>query len=746
MTDAAKEGQTGPDPIRDAGARCRGRRRRVPTILQMEATECGAASLSMLLAHHGRRVPLEVLRVACGVSRDGSKASNILRAARAYGLECKGFKRETKQLVELPTPMIVFWNFNHFLVVEGIDRKRNRVWLNDPASGPRRISVEEFDRGFTGVCLAFVKGPDFTPGGTKPALTGNLLRRLGGAEAALSFLVVSTLALVVPGLVVPAFSKVFIDSVLTQSLKGWLAPLAIGMALTAAARAILTYLQQMQLARLEVKLSLSSSSNFLWHVLRLPIEFFSQRHPGDIGNRVAANDRVAQLLSGQLATNLVGMVSIVFYAIVMASFDVALTVVGVALALLNLIVLRAVSRAREDGSQKLLKHQGQLAAASVGGIVMVETLKSSGTENDFFARWAGMQANYLNSQQQLSKWSTLLNAVPPLLESLSTAVILGLGGFRVMDGAMTIGGIVAFQSLLASFNQPIAGLVSLGGSLQTIKGDLSRLDDVLQYRTAERLKDTGAALGAMPGGAMPVQAKLSGRIEIRDVVFGYNRMEPPLVNGVSLTIEPGQRVALVGGSGSGKSTLAKLVTGLYQPWSGQILFDDLALDEIAHQRFAQSVASVDQEIFLFGGSVTENVAMWDPTIRESDVAAALRDAEMLDIIDARPGRFSAMIEEGGANFSGGQRQRLEIARALAGDPSILVLDEATSALDGLVEKRIDDNVRRRGCTCLIVAHRLSTVRDCDEIIVLEGGQIVQRGTHEEMMDVDGPYRRLIQAE
>jgi len=490
-------------------------------------------------------------------------------------------------------------------------------------------------------------------------------------------------------------------------------------------------------------MSLTGSATFLWHVLRLPIEFFSQRHSGDICDRVSANDRVAKLLAGQLAVNLVGSLTVVLYAAVMIGYDPTLTLVAVCLAGLNLGALRLVSRAREETSRKLLKYQGQLAATSVVGITMIETLKASGGEADFLANWSGAQANHLNAQQTLTVWSTVLNVVPPLLSGLGNAIILGLGGLKVMDGAMTIGGVVAFQSLYESFSQPIAGLVNLGGDLQTIKGDLARLGDVMRYEPDPRAGDIGpdpATIRAEP------RPKLSGGLELRDVVFGYNVAEPPLIDGITLAIRPGRRVALVGGSGSGKSTLAKLVTGLHRPWSGEILFDGVPMDAIPRAVLTQSLAAVDQEIFLFEGTVLENVTLWDPTARESDVAAALRDAELLDVIDARPGRLRAQVAEGGGNFSGGQRQRMEIARALAGDPTILVMDEATSALDALVEKRIDDNIRRRGCTCLIVAHRLSTVRDADEIIVLETGRVVQRGTHEEMVGQDGPYQRLIRSE
>ena len=711
---------------------------RTPTILQMEAVECGAAALAIVLAHHGRWVPLEELRIACGVSRDGSKASNVVKAARRYGLVAKGFKKEPSSLRTLTAPMILHWNFNHFLVLEGF--RRGQVHLNDPGMGPRRVTEEELDQAFTGVVLTFEPGPEFQKGGDPPQLLHALKRRLTGSGAALAFVFLAGLALVLPGLVVPVFSKVFIDSVLLESRQDWLRPLLLGMGIAALLTGLLTWLQQAYLLRLESKMAVAGSSRFLRHVLRLPMEFFSQRFAGDISSRVAINDRVAQLLSRDLATSFLGAVMIVFFAVLMIQYDPLLTLVGAVVVSLNVAALRWVSRRRVDGNRRLVQDRGKMYGTAIGGLQMIETLKASGGESDLYARWSGYQAKVVNGRQDLERYTQMLDAVPPLLAAVNTALILGIGGLRVMDGVLSLGALVAFQALMLSFMAPVNRLVSLGGRLQMVEGDMNRLDDVLRYPPEP---GSDEAAGAPPED-FPV--KLSGRLELRNITFGYNRLDAPLIEGFSLNLPPGARVALVGGSGSGKSTMAKLVTGLYKPWDGEILFDGMSRPEIPRSVLTNSLAVVDQSVFLFEGTVRDNLTLWDATVPLPEVVAAAKDACIHEDIAARPGGYDSQVDEGGVNWSGGQRQRLEIARALVQRPTLLVLDEATSALDPTTEKLIDESLRRRGCTCLIIAHRLSTIRDADEIIVLERGKVVQRGTHDQLKAVEGPYSQLISME
>ncbi len=700
----------------------------------MEAVECGAAALAMVLGHFGRFVPLEELRVACGVSRDGSKALNVVKAARTFGLLSKGYKKEPAQLRDLPLPLIVFWNFNHFVVVEGF--RGGRVYLNDPAHGPRIVSDQEFDESFTGVALVFEKGPDFQPGGAPPSVVRALRSRLPGTRLALAYAVLATLALVLPGMVVPVFSRIFVDSILVQGSTAWLQPVLLAMAVTAIVTGLLTLLQQRGLLAMETRLATVGSSRFFWHVLRLPMEFFSQRFGGDIVSRIEINDTVAALLSGELATSLVGLLMVGFFAALMFQYDVLLTLLAIGVAVLNLIVLQLLARRRRDASMRLLQERGKLIGASMSGLLSLETLKASGTESEFFSTWAGHQARVVTSENDLGVVAQYLSAVPPLLAGVNAAAVIGFGSQRIMDGVLTMGMLLAFQTLMQRFIEPVNRLMALGGRLQEASGDMNRLDDVLRCAPDPLMTDGPDASPATPD-------KLEGGLELRDVTFGYSRLEPPLITGFSLTLAPGQRVALVGGSGSGKSTVAKVVVGLYRPWSGEVRFDGRSRDELPRSLVARSMAMVDQDITLFEGTIRDNLTLWDDTVEEPTLLQAARDACIHDDIANRPGGYDYRVEEQGRNFSGGQRQRLEIARALVGNPRILVLDEATSALDVLTEQRVDDALRRRGCTCLIVAHRLSTIRDCDEIIVLERGVVIERGTHDELIGKDGAYARLI---
>jgi NHLM bacteriocin system ABC transporter, peptidase/ATP-binding protein len=711
------------------------RRARTPTILQMEATECGAACLAMVLAHHGRWVALEELRTACGVSRDGSRASNLVRAARTYGLEAKGWRVEPEALADHPMPAIAFWEFNHFVVVEGVGR--NGVWLNDPASGPRFVSHAEFDESFTGVLLTFRPTAEFTRGGRPPRIWAGAFARLMAARSALLFLVLAAALALLPAVAVPATAKVFVDEVLVRGLEGWLRPLLFGLLLAALLRGALTWLQEQVMARQELALGAGFGMRFFRHLLRLPIGFFMQRYAGDLAARAAAAGEAGHHLGVEATGLIAACLGVLFHLGLMLLYDPVLTVVGAGVALANALAMQAVARMQRDGTRHVLREANRLAAISVGGIQAIETLKASGLEADFFGRWAGFQARLLNARLRLQLPALLLDTAPALLAGLGTAAVLGLGALRAMEGEITIGTLVAFQSVLAGFFGPVQSLVGAASRLRSVRGELERVEDVIGTRPDPRL--------ASPAAVSLPAVRLSGRAELRGISFGYSRLEPPLIQGFDLMLEPGARVALVGASGSGKSTVARLLAGLLTPWSGEVLLDGHPMEAWPRAAVAASLGFVDQQVTLFRGTVRENLTLWDDTIPETEVIAAARDACLHEVILARPGGYDGAVAEGGADLSGGQAQRLEIARALVQRPSLLILDEATSALDPLVEARLLDNLRRRGCTILLVAHRLSTIRDCDEILVLDHGRVVQRGRHAALIAEPGLYAELVRA-
>ncbi len=667
----------------------------------------------------------------------------MLKAARLYGLEAKGFKKPLEALKDYRPPYIVFWNFNHFLVVEGFFK--NRVYLNDPASGRRSVALEEFDQAYTGVVLIVEPGPDFQKAGKKKSIVSALSSRLQSSRGAIGFCLLAGLLLTIPRLAIPAFTQVFVDEILVENRQDWLRPLLLVMLFAAASQGILARMRLFYLRRLMTKLSVTMSGQFLWHTMRLPMGFYAQRFAGEISSRSQLNDKVADILSGRLATTAIDTLMMVFYALIMIVYDWVLTLVAIFFAALNFFALQYLSRNRVDANMKLAQEGGKVSGVAIGGIQSMETVKASGLEFDLFSKFAGYYAKMLNAQQELALPSQILSILPTFLMALTTTSILVVGGFRVINGSLSIGMLIAYQALTIAFLHPVNNLVNFGSTLQELEADLNRLDDVLQNPIDSEVDGSINNRDQLLN-IRQDSFQLQGYIELRNVTFGYNRLDSPLIENLSLTVKPGQRVAFVGGSGSGKSTVAKLVTGLYTPWSGEILLDGVPRSQISRSILANSLAMVEQDIFVFAGTVRENLTLWDATVPEGDLVQACHDAVIHDLIQNMPGGYDAQLLEGGTNMSGGQRQRLEIARALVRNPAVLVLDEATSALDAETELIIDRNLRRRGCSCIVVAHRLSTIRDCDEIIVLERGKVVQRGTHEELRQLGGTYTRLTSSE
>lgn len=707
---------------------------KVPVVMQMEALECGAASLCMVLAYYGKWVPLEQMRSDCGVSRDGSSAKNILKAARNYGLKAQGYRLEPVALRSIVLPAIIHWNFNHFLVLNGF--KKDKAVLNDPARGMVEVSLEEFDKSYTGVVLTFEKTEAFKPEGKPKSVWAFALKRLRGTAAAFAFVLMTGILTACIGMITPVFSRVFMDNILSGKNPEWLMPFLSAMILTLVFQFVISVIQGIYWLKIEGKLSTEANASFMWHVLRLPVEFFSQRFTGDIASRQSSNESIAATLINKLAPILLNISLLVFYLVIMMNYNIILSALGIMAGVINIFVLRMISQKRVNMSRVLQRDAGKLSGVTMSGFEMMETIKASGAENGFFQRWAGYFAKQSNAQITFTRANQIYSVIPSLLQQMANIGVLAIGVYLILDGKFTIGMLFAFQSFMTSFLTPLNELAGVGQAFIEMRSSMERVEDVLNYKPDIFYdKEVSTVLGG--------SGKLSGEIEIKNVTFGYSKLALPLIEDFSLELKKGGSVAFVGGSGSGKSTLAKLISGLYQSWSGGIYFDGLQKSEINHAVFTNSLGVVDQDIVLFEDTIADNVAMWDKSIDEAAIIDACKAAQIHEEVLLRPGGYSHVIKEGGKNFSGGQRQRFEIARALAMKPSILILDEATSALDAKTEQLIMEAVKERGITLVIIAHRLSTIRDCDEIIVLDKGKVAERGRHEELMQLDGKYAQLI---
>lgn len=709
---------------------------KVPVVMQMEALECGAASLAMILAYYDKWIPLEKLRVDCGVSRDGSNAKNVLIAARSYGLVARGYRYEPEDLKkEGQFPCIIHWNFNHFVVLDGFSK--GKAVINDPAKGVCKISMEEFDRAFTGICLMFEPGEEFEPGGRPKSVLKFALERLKGSKTAITFVVLTTIISSLIDIVEPAFSRVFIDRLLTHKNQNWTYPFLIAFALLAAIQIAVSAIEAIYLNRINGRLAISGNMSYLWKVLHMPMEFFSQRMSGTILGRQEENAMIANSLVETFTPLVLEAAMMIFYLTVMIRYSPILTLIGIFSIVLDLFISQVISKKRIGITRVQLRDKGKLASATISGIEMIETIKSSGAENGYFKRWSGYQASVNTHTVRYVKLNQYLGMIPSLVSALTDTAILIIGVWLIMQGQFTIGMLSAFQGFLASFTAPANTLISAGQTLQEMRTSMERVEDVMKYPDdpcyqTERVE-------AAEGGYQ----KLSGNLELKHITFGYAKLAQPLIEDFCMTVRPGSCVAFVGASGCGKSTLSMLIAGLYQPWGGEILFDGKPVWEIDRDVFKGSVAVVTQDIILFEDTIANNIKMWDSTIEDFEMILAARDAQIHEDIMMRDGGYQYKIMEGGKDFSGGQCQRLEIARVLAQDPSIIIMDEATSALDAKTEYEVVKAIRDRGITCIIVAHRLSTIRDCDEIIVLDHGHVVERGTHEELYQKGGTYTELV---
>ena len=717
-----------------------GARVKVPTVLQMEATECGAAALGMVLAHYGLWIPLEMLRQECGVNRDGSKASCVLRAARARHCNADGYRWTASDIMKLipdnPFPLIIHWEFNHFVVLEGI--ADGVCYLNDPAMGRRTVPFDEFRTSYTGVALRVTPGEGFAREGARYNVFADIWAKLREDRWAALFILILELCAIIPGLAAPVMSQIFMDDILTRKHPDWMFNFCLAMTFSFLVTGALSWLRAVVLTSWQRKLTLADSSSYFWHLLRLPMQFFHQRYAAEVASRVGFNESIAGVLSGPAATAVLDLLVAIFYLLLLLQYNVTLTLIGVAFSSVGIIMFFAMRRHLTDLNMRIQQDAGKAYGVAMNGLRMIETIKANGDEADFFTKWSGYQTKVLSSSQETSLWSMSVTLLPTLLGGINGALIMTFGGFSIMDGAMTAGMFMAFQNLMGSFQAPVNALLGLGASLQTTEMQMQRLNDVRRYKVDPLNFPEDDAERTFP------RERLSGALTLTDINFGYSPLEKPLLTDFNMQVKPGGWVAVVGASGSGKSTLAKIVTGLYREWSGTVAFDGVPREKLPRSVILNSVAAVDQDIFLITGTVAENIALFDASVPKSDIVQAAKDACIHEDILKLEGGYESKVAEGGLNFSGGQRQRLEIARALAVNPSLLVLDEATSALDPITEKTVLENIRHRGCSCLIVAHRLSTIRDCDEIIVLDRGLVVERGTHREMMQHDGPYRHLIE--
>ena len=708
---------------------------KVPVIMQLEALECGAASLAMVMAYYGKWIPLEQARADCGVSRDGSNAKNVYLAAQRYGFQVEAYRRSPEVLREKGTfPCIIHWDFNHFVVLNGFLGKT--ACINDPARGFVKVSEEEFDKSFTGIVIVPTPGPDFHPEGKRKSTVEFARKRLVGAGAAVAFVMLTTMISYLFGIVNPIMSQIFMDRLLSGINRDWLMPFIGVMIGLGVLQVIVAWVQTIYSLKISGKMALMCSTSYMWKVLHMPMEFFSQRMAGDIQQRCGTNESIADTLVNTLAPLALNTIMMVFYLVLMLRRSVLLTAIGIGTIALNIIMSRVISEKRLNITRVLQRDSGKLAATTVSGIEMVETIKASGAERGFFRKWAGYQASVNAQNVKATKTNELLGTIPMFFDTLAGYAVLILGVWFIMRGEFTLGVLQMFQGFLTSFMEPAMTFISAGQTLQEMSTEMERVEDVMEYPEDKNAVDN-------PETSDQPMKKLRGNVELKNVSFGYSRLAPPLIQDFSITMKPGSRVAFVGASGSGKSTLSKLISGLYDLWGGEILFDGKPRSAYPRAVMTGSVAVVDQDITLFEDTIAANIKMWDESIKDFEMILAARDAQIHEDIMQREGGYDHKLTDGGRDLSGGQRQRLEIARVLAQDPSIIILDEATSALDAKTEYEVVKAIKDRGITCIVIAHRLSTIRDCDEIVVLERGNVVKRGIHDELMRLGGAYTELV---
>ena len=704
--------------------------KKVPMVMQMEAVECGAASLAMILAYYGKWLPLEQVREACSVSRDGSSMKNILLAAKTYGLEPSAYKVSAEDLSGME-PAIIHWNFEHFVVFKGM--RKGKAYLNDPGVGPVEIPMDEFRRSFTGVAMTFELTDRFQPSGRPTSIFSYIKHNLSGANEAFWLTFIFTLLLAVVTLTLPLLTRVFFDEILSGRNAQWATIFFCLMAVLALFNFIVTLWQQRYSKRIAGQLALRGNINYLRHLLRLPMNFFAMRYVGDLQQRQRLNESITHSLVEVLAPQAINVMLLVLYLILMLSYNYVLTLIGVAAALVNLAVVHHYAGQRLNMVRSTQQSMGKYYSATVSCLENIESIKAAGAEEGFFQYWSGLWSRMFNKQREMRIQQSEMSLLPTLTSNLLTMAVLLVGAWYILQGDLSVGMLMAFQGFMTAFMAPVEKIVNAGQQLLEMRSQIERVDDVMKYPEDQHADGEHSEAG-----------KLLGELELRDVTFGYNRTQPPLIDHFNLHLRAGESVAFVGSSGCGKSTLAKLISGLYKPWSGEILFDGRPIESISSDELTNSIAVVDQNIVLFDDTLSQNIRMWDQSIEDFAILMACSDAQVHSDIMNRPEGLATKVVRGGKNFSGGQCQRFEIATALAREPMILIMDEATSALDPTTEDLVMRHIREMGITQIVVAHRLSTIRDCDHIIVMDAGHVVQQGTHEQLMQQDGLYRQLME--
>lgn len=709
------------------------KRVKTPTILQMEATECGATSLSIILAYYGLYISSEKAREMCGVSRDGSKAINIVKAARMLGMDAEGLVVQDIQALRLiEAPFIVFWKFEHFLVVEGI--KKNKVYVNDPATGPKVISIEEFDKSFTGVVLLIAPGEDFKPSGKEEqSLWGLLYNYFKSDFPELSYIFLISIVLAIPQASLAFFIEFFIDNIVINEQTQWMTGFIGSMVFVITSIVILFWIQQYFIIRYKLLFSIKNVPLFFRKLLHLPMSFYTQRSSGDVANRMLVFDAISEKITKAISESVNSMLMIAIYSVIIIMINHVIGMVTLAITLINFSILILAKRKIADLASRFSYDQAKMFGIEYSGVQMIEELKFMSGENKFFSRWLGFKSKIIQTQQRIDFYTALISLLPSTLYFLNLVLLVIFSLHFVVQGTISIGGVIAIYTLILLISAPVINIMDHFLKINELKTDLVRIHDVALASKRTRV----------------VNKKMKKKdlhtdhlIEIKKLTFGYSVLEAPILSDINLKIKKGHSIAITGISGGGKSSLLNLACGLYEPWLGEIYFNGKNIKNIPSKELYSKIAYVDQNIFLFEGTIRDNITMWDNSINDARINKVLKAVCIYDTIIAKGG-LDYNINEGGTNISVGQAQRIELARALLKSPELILLDEVTSALDTVTEARIYENLRKMDCTFLIVAHRLSAIKHCDQIVLIENGSITESGSYEELMQQNGRFKEFI---